>query len=58
MTRPLIEIHDDNSSGLGLEFTITRRWSHLRFWTRGRGIDIYTGELADDMRQIIAEAEK
>ncbi len=52
MIRPLIEVSDESSSGFGIELIITRRWSHFGFWTRGRAIDIYTGEVAEDYRAI------
>ncbi len=57
MIRPLIEVHDENSSGPGLELVITRRWSHFGFWLKGRGIDIYTGEIAEDFRAIMEREE-
>ncbi len=58
MIRPVIEVGEENSSGFGIELTITRRWSHFGFWTRGRAFDVYTGKMADDIRRVAAEINK
>ncbi len=57
MIRPLIEVSKDLSTGSGIELTLTRRWSHFGFWARGRALDIYSGILADEMREIVGAEE-
>ncbi len=57
MIHPFVEVSDEEeNSGFGLAIVITRRWSHFGFWTRRRAIDIYTGEVADEIRMGLEEA--
>lgn len=59
MIRPYFDVSkEEDNSGFGIEVEITSRWSHFGFWIRKRAVNIYTGELADDLRKIDAEIEE